>query len=326
MRAIKITKFGTPDVLQLCEKPLPSLKENEVLIKVHAAGVNHADVLQRQGNYLTSLNISDVPGLEVAGKIVQGKLIGSSFNLGDVVCALVPGGGYAEYCATPLAQCLPVPLNLDTIEAATLPETFFTVWSNVFGTAHLSKDETLLVQGGSSGIGVTAIQLAKALGHRVFATASNNKKCSFCENLGAEICINYKTSDFEKIVKTATNNYGVNVILDIIGGNYLSREIRTLAEDGRLIIIALLGGTKGELDLKQILYRRLLITGSTLYSRSIKFKEKIAKQLQQHVWPLFINGKIKPIIYKKFSLAQANEAHRLMESSTHIGKIVLTLD
>ncbi|EJL85222.1 putative NAD(P)H quinone oxidoreductase, PIG3 family [Herbaspirillum sp. CF444] len=325
MKAIEITKFGAPEVLQLCERPLPQLKSGEILIKVHAAGVNRPDVFQRQGNYPVPPGASDLPGLEVAGEIVDGELGDSGFRKGDLVCALVQGGGYAEYCAAPLAQCLPVPAGLTALQAAALPETFFTVWSNVFERARLSPGETLLVQGGSSGIGVTAIQIATALGHRVFATAGSDDKCRACEELGAELGINYRTEDFEEVVKTATQGRGVDVILDMVGGDYLPREIKTLADDGRLVVIALLGGAKGQLDLSQILRRRLTVTGSTLRPRPVEFKAYIAAQLKERVWPLLANGKVKPVIYRTFPLAQAAQAHALMESSAHVGKIMLTV-
>ena len=326
MRAIEITKAGPPDVLQLCERPMPTLKDGEVLIRVHAAGINRPDVLQRLGHYPVPPGASDLPGLEVAGEIVDGDLSGSVFKKGDLVCALVQGGGYAEYCAAPLAQCLPVPQGLNALQAAALPENFFTVWSNVFERARLAPGETLLVQGGSSGIGVTAIQIAAALGHRVFATAGSDDKCRACEELGAELAINYRTEDFEEVLKTATEGRGVDVILDMVGGDYLPREIKTLADDGRLVIIALLGGAKGQLDMSQILRRRLTVTGSTLRPRPVEFKAFIAQQLQERVWPLLASGKVKPVIYKTFPLAQAAEAHALMESSAHVGKIMLTLD
>ena len=323
MKAIEITEFGAPEVLQLCERPLPQLKSGEVLIKVHAAGVNRPDVFQRQGNYPVPPGASDLPGLEVAGEIVDGELGGGGFRKGDLVCALVQGGGYAEYCAAPLAQCLPVPDGLTALQAAALPETFFTVWSNVFERACLSPGETLLVQGGSSGIGVTAIQIATALGHRVFATAGSDDKCRACEELGAELGINYRTEDFEEVVKTATEGRGVDVILDMVGGDYLPREIKTLADDGRLVVIALLGGAKGQLDLSQILRRRLTVTGSTLRPRPVEFKAYIAAQLKARVWPFLANGKVKPVIYQTFPLEQAAQAHTLMESSAQDRKSVV---
>ncbi|WP_314440964.1 NAD(P)H-quinone oxidoreductase [Massilia timonae] len=323
MRAIEITQPGKPEVLQLCERPTPALKAGEVLIKVHAAGINRPDVLQRLGKYPVPPGASDLPGLEVAGEIVDGDLDGSDFKKGDLVCALVQGGGYAEYCAAPLAQCLPVPQGLSALEAATLPETYFTVWSNVFDRARLSAGESLLVQGGSSGIGVTAIQLAKVLGHRVFATAGSADKCRAVEALGAERGINYRDEDFVAVVKELTNGKGVDVILDMVAGDYVAREIDCLADDGRLVVIALLGGARADLDMGQVLRRRLTVTGSTLRPRPVDFKAAIARQLREHAWPLFAQGKIKPVIHQVFPLAQAAQAHALMESSTHVGKIVL---
>jgi NADPH2:quinone reductase len=323
MRAIEITKFGPPDVLKPCERPVPALKPGEVLIKVHAAGVNRPDVIQRTGHYPVPPGASDLPGLEVAGEIVDGDLAGTGFQKGDMVCALVQGGGYAEYCSAPVKQCLPIPRGLDAVAAASLPETFFTVWSNVFDRAKLAGDETLLVQGGTSGIGVTAIQIAKALGHRVFATAGSDDKCRACEALGAERGINYRTEDFVEVVKAATGGRGVDVILDMVGGSYVEREIGCLADDGRLAIIALLGGSKGSIDLGQILRRRLTITGSTLRPRPVEFKAAIVSNLRRHVWPLLESGKVKPVIYKVFPLEEAARAHELMETSTHVGKIML---
>ncbi len=325
MRAIEITKPGSPDVLQLCERPMPVLQMGEVLIKVHAAGINRPDVLQRLGHYPVPPGASDLPGLEVAGEIVSGELAGSAFALGDMVCALVQGGGYAEYCAAPLAQCLPIPAGLTALEAATLPETFFTVWSNVFDRARLATGETLLVQGGSSGIGVTAIQIATALGHRVFVTAGSDEKCAACVGLGAERAINYRTEDFVEVVKALTGGKGVDVILDMVGGDYVGREINCLADDGRIGLIALQGGATASVDLGQVLRRRLTIGGATLRPRPVAFKAAIAERLRERVWPLLAAGKIKPVIFKVFPLAQAAQAHALMESGTHIGKIVLQL-
>lgn len=325
MRAIEITQPGKPEVLQLCERPTPVLKAGEVLIKVHAAGINRPDVLQRMGKYPVPPGASDLPGLEVAGEIVDGDLGDSGFKKGDLVCALVQGGGYADYCAAPLGQCLPVPEGLSALEAATLPETYFTVWSNVFDRAQLSEGESLLVQGGSSGIGVTAIQLARALGHRVFATAGTDDKCRAVEALGAERGINYRDEDFVAVIKELTGGKGVDVILDMVAGDYVAREIDCLADDGRLVVIALLGGSRANLDMGQVLRRRLHVTGSTLRPRPVAFKAAIADQLREHVWPLFAQGKIKPVVHRVFPLAQAAEAHALMESSTHVGKIVLQL-
>ncbi|MBC7454551.1 MAG: NAD(P)H-quinone oxidoreductase [Massilia sp.] len=323
MRAIEITQPGPPDVLQVCERPIPLLEAGHVLIKVHAAGVNRPDLLQRSGNYPVPAGASDLPGLEVAGEIVAGDLSGSGFSIGDMVCALVAGGGYAQYCSAALALCLPVPRGMSVLEAASLPETFFTVWSNVFDRAALSEGESLLVQGGSSGIGVSAIQLAKARGHTVFATAGSDEKCRACEALGADRAINYNTEDFVEIIKAATGGTGVDVILDMVGGDYVPREISCLADDGRLVFIGLLGGGKAHVPLGQILIRRLTLTGSTLRPRPLAFKAKIAANLRTHVWPLLDAGTIKPVIYKTFALDEAALAHALMESSAHVGKIVL---
>jgi NADPH2:quinone reductase len=325
MRAIEIIKPGAPEVLTLCERPMPVVKAGEVLIKVHAAGVNRPDVLQRTGNYPVPPGASDIPGLEVAGEIVDGDFAGSNFKKGDLVCALVQGGGYAEYCAAPIAQCLPIPKGLTALEAASLPETFFTVYSNLFERAKLTGDETLLVQGGSSGIGVTAIQMARAFGHRVFATAGSDEKCKACEGLGAERAINYRTQDFVEIIKSVTGGKGADVIIDMVAGDYVARELDCLADDGRLVIIALLGGASGKVDFGQIMRRRLTITGSTLRPRPVIFKQMIADKLQQKVWPLIEAGKIKPVIFKTFPLEQAAHAHTLMETSTHVGKIMLTV-
>ena len=323
MRAIEITQPGKPDVLQSCERPMPVPKAGEVLIKVHAAGINRPDVLQRLGKYPVPPGASDLPGLEVAGEIVDGDYAAAGFSKGDMVCALVQGGGYAEYCTAPAEQCLPIPQDLSPLEAASLPETFFTVWSNVFDRARLAPGESLLVQGGTSGIGVTAIQLAAALGHRVFATAGSSEKCRACEALGAERGINYRSEDFAAVVKELTGGKGVDVILDMVAGDYIPREIDCLADDGRIALIALLGGAKAEIDLGQVLRRRLSISGSTLRPRPVAFKAAIARSLRERVWPLFEQGKLKPVIYRSFPLAQAAEAHALMESSAHVGKIVL---
>lgn len=323
MKAIEITRPGPPEVLRLCDMPLPTLRPGEVMIRVHAAGINRPDILQRLGHYPVPPGASELPGLEVAGEIVDGDLAGSEFKKGDMVCALVQGGGYAEYCAAPVRQCLPIPKGLCAEEAASLPETFFTVWSNVFDRARLADNETLLVQGGTSGIGVTAIQMATALGHRVFATAGSDDKCRACESLGAVRGINYRTEDFAEVVKAETGGRGVDVILDMVGGAYIAREIDCLADDGRISVIALLGGSKASIDLGQVLRRRLTITGSTLRPRSIEFKREIARNLRKHIWPLLESGRIKPVLYRVFPLEEAAQAHMLMESSTHIGKIVL---
>jgi NADPH:quinone reductase len=323
MRAIEITQNGAPEVMRLCERPMPQPQSGEVLIKVHAAGVNRPDVLQRMGSYRVPEGVTDIPGLEVAGEIVDGDLSGSEFKKGDMVCALLQGGGYAEYCTAPTAQCLPIPKGLNANEAASLPETYFTVWSNVFDRGHLSNGDTLLVQGGTSGIGVAAIQIATARGHRVFATARTEEKCRACEALGAVRGIRYTAEDFSEIVMSLTNKKGVDVILDIMGGTYLPREINCLADDGRIVIIALLDGRRGTLDMGQVLHRRLTITGSTLRPRPVEFKAAIANSLRREVWPLLESGRVKPVIYQVFPLDEVAAAHTLMESSVHVGKIIL---
>lgn len=327
MKAVEITAFGAPEVLQLGERRVPVPGSAELLIRVSASGVNRPDVLQRMGHYPVPPGASDIPGLEVAGVIEQGapdELAAAGFKLGDRVCALVVGGGYAEYCVAPIGQCLPVPKGLSDIEAASLPETFFTVWSNVFERAHLQPGETLLVQGGTSGIGVTAIQLAKAMGARVIATAGSDAKCDACRALGAEHAINYRTHDFQDEVKRLTGGHGVNVILDMVAGNYVAKEIECLSEDGRLVIIAVQGGVKSEINAGLVLRRRLTVTGSTLRPRSVEFKQAIAQACRDKVWPLIESGAIKPVIHSTFEAADAARAHALMESNQHTGKIVLT--
>ena len=323
MHAVEIAQPGGPEVLRPTRRPLPDVGPGEVLIRVAAAGVNRPDVLQRLGLYPLPPGVSDLPGLEVSGTIAAIGDGVTGWALGDAVCALTPGGGYAEYCRTPAGQCLPVPAGVSMLEAASLPETFFTVWINVFDRARLSPGETLLVQGGSSGIGVTAIQMAKAFGHRVFVTAGSDEKCRACEALGAERGINYRTEDFVAIVKSLTEKRGVDVILDMVGGDYVQRELKCLAVDGRLSLIAFLGGSKAELDMSDILYRRLTITGSTLRPRSVEYKTEVAQALRSKVWPLVESAAIKPVIHATFPLADARRAHELMESSTHVGKIIL---
>ena len=325
MRAIEITQPGAPDVLQICERNIPQAGAGEVLIRVHAAGVNRPDVLQRLGRYKVPAGVTDIPGLEVAGEIIDGDLTGSEFKKGDMVCALLQGGGYAEYCSAPTAQCLPIPKGLTAIQAASLPETYFTVWSNVFDRGRLTGKETLLIQGGTSGIGVAAIQIATARGHRVFATARTEEKCRACEALGAVRGIRYTDEDFGEIVMSKTDGKGVDVILDIMGGSYLPREINCLADDGRLMLIALLDGRRGTLDMGQVLHRRLTISGATLRPRSVEFKAAIAVNLRQQIWPLLESGQVKPVIYKIFQLEQATDAHALMETSAHVGKIILQI-
>jgi NADPH2:quinone reductase len=323
MLAMEITQPGGPEVLQPCERPRPSVQPGQVLIKVHAAGVNRPDLLQRIGKYPVPAGASDLPGLEVAGEIVAGHPGDSGFHIGDQVCALVQGGGYAQYCAADIDLCLPIPRGLSMLEAASLPETYFTVWSNVYDRAHLAPAETLLVQGGTSGIGVAAIQLAAALGNRVFATAGTDEKCRACVALGADRAINYRTEDFAEVVKESTHGKGVDVILDMVGGSYVQRELSCLADDGRLVFIALLGGAKVEVGLGQVLLRRLTVTGSTLRPRSVAFKADIARKLRERVWPLIEDGLIKPVIYRTFPMQDAAQAHALMETSAHVGKVML---
>lgn len=327
IKAIEITAFGAPEVLQLGERPMPIAGVGELLIRVAASGVNRPDVLQRTGNYPVPPGASDIPGLEVAGVIEQGdaqEMLRHGFEVGDRVCALVAGGGYAEYCVAPLAQCLPVPRGLSDVEAASLPETFFTVWSNVFDRGRLQAGETLLIQGGSSGIGVTAIQMAKAMGAQVLVTAGSDEKCAACLALGADHAINYKTHDFQDEVKRLTDGRGVDVILDMVAGAYVAKEIECLNEDGRLVIIAVQGGIKSEINAGLVLRRRLTVTGSTLRARPVAFKEAIAQACLKNVWPLIENGQIKPVIHSTFAAADAAKAHALMQSNQHIGKIVLT--
>jgi NADPH2:quinone reductase len=327
MKAVEITGFGAPEVLRIGERPVPVPGAGEVLIRVSASGVNRPDVLQRTGNYPVPPGASDIPGLEVAGVIASGDaaaMAAAGFQIGDRVCALVAGGGYAEFCVAPVEQCLAVPEGLDDIAAASLPETFFTVWSNVFDRARLQPGETLLVQGGTSGIGVTAIQMAKALGARVIATAGSDEKCAACLALGADHAIPYKTQDFVRAVAELTEGQGVNVVLDMVAGAYVAREIECLAEDGRLVIIAVQGGVKAEFNAGAVLRRRLTITGSTLRQRPVAFKGAIARSLKAHVWPLLASGRIKPVIHQVFAAEHAAQAHELMESNRHIGKLVLT--
>lgn len=311
-------------MLVVGERPKPSPGAGEVLIQVAAAGVNRPDVAQRKGLYPPPPGASDIPGLEIAGKITALGAGVTTFAVGDEVCALVTGGGYAEFCVAPAVQCLPVPRGLTLTEAASLPENYFTVWSNVFDRGRLARGESLLVQGGSSGIGVCAIQLGSALGARVFATAGSPEKCESCERLGAERAINYRTEDFVEAVMSATNGRGVDVILDMVGGEYVPREIASLADDGRLVMIAMMDGPKTNVDLRAIMGKRLTLTGSTLRVRSPEFKGAIALSLREQVWPLLANGSVKPVVFATFPLERASDAHRLMESSAHTGKIMLT--
>lgn len=326
MRVIDVPQPGGPDALVVAQRPTPTPQASEVLIQVAAAGINRADVLQRKGGYPPPPGAPTYPGLEVAGVVAAAGSAVREFKVGDKVCALLQGGGYAEYCTADEGQVLPVPGSLSMIEAASLPEAYFTVWSNVFGFGRLQPGETLLVHGGSSGIGVAAIQLAKALGHTVFTTAGSDEKCRFCEQLGARRAINYKTEDFAAVIGEATGKQGVNVVLDMVGGSYLSKNLSCLAVEGRLVMIATQGGTKGELDLLRIMQRRLVVTGSTLRSRDVTFKRSIKERLLNVVWPLLARGDIKPIVDRVYPLERASEAHAYMESSAHRGKIVLSVD
>jgi NADPH2:quinone reductase len=327
MRAIEIREFGAPEVLVEAQRLDPQPGRGELLIRVAASGVNRPDVLQRKGAYAPPPGASDLPGLEVAGTIAAGdaqELAAAGFKLGDRVCALVAGGGYAEQCVAPIAQCLPVPKGWSDIEAATLPETFFTVWSNVFDRGRLQPGETLLVQGGSSGIGVTAIQLGKAFGAKVIVTAGSEEKCAACVKLGADHAINYRTADFAAEVKRMTDGRGADVVLDMVAGDYVARELSCVSDDGRVVIIAVQGGVKSEFNAGEVLRRRLTITGSTLRPRPVAFKAKIAEALRAKVWPLLESGRIKPVIERVFEAREAAAAHALMESGQHVGKIVLS--
>ncbi len=327
MQAIEITAFGAPEVLRLCERAQPVAGVGEVLIRVSASGINRPDVLQRKGHYAPPPGASDVPGLEVAG-VVQGgdaaAMAQVGLRVGDRVCALLAGGGYAQWCVAPVEQCLPVPAGLSDIEAASLPETFFTVWSNVFDRARLLPGETLLVQGGGSGIGVTAIQLGRAFGATVIVTAGSDEKCAACLALGAHHAINYQTQDFVAEVQRITAGKGVDVVLDMVAGSYVAREVECLAEDGRLVIIAVQGGVQAAFNAGLVLRKRLTITGSTLRARPVAFKGAIARALRERVWPLLASGAVRPVVHSSFAAADAAQAHALMESNQHTGKIVLT--
>ena len=327
MQAVEIAAFGPPEGLRLAERPVPQPGDGELLIRVAASGVNRPDVLQRKGNYAPPAGVSDLPGLEVAGVVESGDaaaMAQAGLRVGDRVCALVAGGGYAQWCVAPVAQCLPVPQGLSDVEAASLPETFFTVWSNVFDRARLQSGEVLLVQGGSRGIGVTAIQLARARGATVIVTAGSDEKCAACLALGAHHAINYKTQDFVAEARRLTDGRGVDVVLDMVAGSYVAREVECLAEDGRVVIIAVQGGLDAQFNAGLVLRRRLTITGSTLRPRPVAFKGAIAQALREHVWPLLASGAVKPVIHSTFPAAQAAQAHALMESNQHVGKIVLT--
>jgi NADPH2:quinone reductase len=329
MKAVEISSFGPPDVLRLVDRPAPVAGVGEVCIHVTASGINRPDVLQRAGHYPAPAGASDLPGLEVAGTIVSGDaeaMKAAGFQLGDRVCALVAGGGYAELCVAPVGQCLPVPAGWSDVEAASLPETLFTVWSNVFDRGRLQAGETLLVQGGTSGIGVTAIQLAKALGATVIATAGSDEKCAACLALGADHAINYKTQDFQAEALRLTDGRGVDVVLDMVAGAYVAKEVLCLADDGRLVIIAVQGGVQSEINAGLVLRKRLTITGSTLRARPVAFKAAIAAACLRVVWPLLAAGRIKAVIHSVFAPADAAKAHALMESNQHVGKIVVKWD
>jgi NADPH2:quinone reductase len=327
MKAVVITHPGGPEVLQLTDRSTPSFAPGEVLVKVAAAGINRPDVFQRKGNYPPPAGApQDIPGLEIAGTVAEVGSNVTRWKVGDKVCALVWGGGYAEYCNVPEGQCLPLPGKLTFEDAASLPETFFTVWSNVFDRGHLQAGESLLIHGGSSGIGVAAIQMAKAMGSTVYVTAGSDEKCKFCENLGAAKAINYNTEDFITEIARLTSNKGVNVILDMVGGNYTPGNIQSLANDGRLVMINAMKGKDVQVDLAQVMRKRLIITGSMLRSREIEFKATIAQNLEKHIWPLIAAGKIKPVINAVFPADKASEAHALMDSGEHIGKIVLSFE
>ncbi len=326
MRVIEMSGYGGPDVLRVGSRPVPEISDHEVLIRVAAAGVNRPDVGQRLGHYPPPKGASDILGLEVAGTIEQAGASVTNWSVGSPVCALVPGGGYAEYCAAPASLCLPVPEGLTLNEAASLPETYFTVWSNVFDRGRLKHGETLLVHGGTSGIGITAIQLAKAFGARTIATVGSEQKRAACERLGADVSINYRAQDFVEAVADATNGQGADVVLDMVAGGYLQRNIACLAEEGRIVVISFLGGAEATISLMPLLRKRGIITGSTLRDRPVAFKSAIASSLRDRVWPLFASGAIKPCVHSTFELCRAAEAHELMESSQHVGKIVLTIE
>jgi NADPH:quinone reductase len=323
MKVVDVLQPGGPEALVVCDRPLPVPGDKDVLIRVAAAGLNRADVLQRRGHYPSPPGAPTNPGLEVAGTVAAIGGAVTEWQVGDAVCALLAGGGYAQYCVADEGQVLPIPGSLSMIEAASLPEAYFTVWSNVFEFGRLQPGETLLVHGGSSGIGVTAIQLARELGHDVFATAGSDEKCRYCERLGAKRAINYKSEDFAAVARSETGGKGVNVILDMVGGDYVARNLLALATEGRLVMIATQGGTKGEVDVLRIMQQRLVITGSTLRPRSSAFKREIRDRLAQRVWPLLESGALKPIVDKVFPLEQASKAHEHMERGAHIGKIIL---
>ncbi len=326
MRAVKIETAGGPEVLRIADMPVPRPASGEVLIAVEAAGVNRPDVFQRQGLYPPPPGASEIPGLEVAGTVVEAGEGVAEPAVGSRVCALLAGGGYAEYAVAPAGQCLPIPAGLSVVEAAALPETFFTVWSNVFDRGRLQPGESLLVHGGSSGIGTTAIQMGAALGATVYATAGSGGKCAVCEDLGATLAVNYRQKDFVEVLRDATGGRGIDVTLDMVAGPYLERNAQLAAVDGRIVIIAFLGGSVATVDFRPVMTKRLIVTGSTLRARSVAFKTDIGCNLRERIWPLLEAGGIRPVIHQQFALAEAGQAHALMESSQHIGKLVLQLD
>jgi NADPH2:quinone reductase len=323
MRSIVISSPGSPGVLKVEERPVPEIGATDLLVRVEAAGVNRPDIMQRLGKYPPPPGASDVPGLEVAGTVERAGSGITRWRAGDRICALVAGGGYAEYCVVPEPQCLPIPSGLDRIHAAAIPETFFTVWTNLFQRAGLREGERVLLHGGTSGIGTTAIQLARAFGATAFATAGSDEKCGACERLGAR-AINYRTTDFVQAVRALTDGQGVDVILDIVGGDYLARNIECLAKDGRLVQIGLQGGFKAEINLSALMQRRATLTGSTLRPCTVQEKGAIARDLELHVWPLLAAGTVKPLVHSVFPLERAADAHRALESGAVIGKVVLT--
>ena len=325
MITVEITRPGPPEVLQPVERPTPTLRAGEVLIRVAAAGVNRPDIMQRLGKYPPPAGASDIPGLEVSGEVAEVSGPGR-WVAGDRVCALVSGGGYAEFCAAPSVQCLPWPAGMDAVHAAAVPETYFTVWTNVFQRGRLQPGETILVHGGTSGIGTTAIQLAKTLGATVLATAGSDEKCRACRDLGASLAINYRTDDFVEQVRTATDGRGVDLILDIVGGDYVVRNLECLATNGRLVQIGLIGGSRAQVDFRAVLQKRLTITGSTLRARSVEEKGALAREVETHVWPMLSSGAVRPIIHATFPLRRAAEAHHVLDSGSVIGKIVLTVE
>ena len=326
MKVIEISEYGDADVLKVTDRPIPDPASGEVLIRVAAAGLNRADVMQRNGHYPPPPGASDLLGLEVSGTVAATAPDVHDLSVGDEVCALLAGGGYAQYCTTPASSCLPIPKSLNLVESAAVPETFFTVWTNIFMRGKLKKGERLLVHGGTSGIGTTAIQLAKAFGAKVCATAGSDEKCDACVELGADLAINYREDDFVEKVKTWSNGQGVDVILDIVAGDYLAKNIKSLAVEGRLVIIATQGGLKSEINALPIMMKRLTVTGSTLRPRTVEQKSEIAQELREHAWPLLDNGSIKPVIDSIYPMHQVSDAHRRLDSGTHIGKILLQMD